>query len=196
MNLHNVSLTISAVSPRQYPASELPEVAFVGRSNVGKSSCINKLLNRKSLARVSQKPGKTVTINFYNIDNAMHLVDLPGYGYAKLSKEEKKSISSMIETYLHKREQLRQVVLLVDSRHKPTADDCRMMEIVRASCPRAVVVATKCDKLKPSQLNDRLRDIIVTLQLAGEDIIVPFSAVDGRGVEEFWDYAGTVLEIG
>ncbi len=195
MNLHNVSLAISAVSPRQYPPSNLPEVAFVGRSNVGKSSCINKLLGRKSLARVSQKPGKTVTINFYDIDGCMYLVDLPGYGYAKVSKEEKKSISGMIETYLHRREQLSQVVLLVDSRHKPTADDCRMMGIIRAACPRAVVIATKCDKVKPPQLHDHLRDIIVTLQLAGEDIIVPFSAVDGRGVEEFWDYAGTVLHV-
>ncbi len=195
MNLHNVSLSISAVSPRQYPPSSLPEVAFVGRSNVGKSSCINKLLGRKSLARVSQKPGKTVTINFYDIDSCMYLVDLPGYGYAKLSKEEKKSISGMIETYLHKREQLSQVVLLVDSRHKPTADDCRMMEIIRAVCPRAVVIATKCDKVKPSQLHDCLREIIATLQLAGEDIIVPFSAVDGRGTEEFWDYVGTVLHV-
>ena len=195
MNLHNVSLTISAVSPRQYPAGNLPEVAFVGRSNVGKSSCINKLLGRKSLARVSQKPGKTVTINFYNIDDCMHLVDLPGYGYAKLSKEEKKSISGMIETYLHKREELQQVILLVDSRHKPTADDCHMMGIIRGTCPRAVVVATKCDKVKPSQLNDRLREIIATLQLAGEDVILPFSAVDGRGVEEFWDYAASVLGI-
>lgn len=195
MNLHNVRLTISAVSPRQYPVSELPDMAFAGRSNVGKSSCINKLLNRKSLARVSQKPGKTVTINFYNIDNTMHLVDLPGYGYAKLSKEEKKSISGMIETYLYKREQLKQVVLLVDSRHKPTADDCRMMEIIRASCPRAVVVATKCDKVKPSQLNGHLREIISTLQLAGEDVILPFSAVDGRGVEEFWNFVECVLGI-
>ena len=196
MNFQTLTFEMAAGLLPQLPAGDLPEIVFSGKSNVGKSSLINCLVNRKNLARTSNKPGKTATINFYRVDRQIRLVDLPGYGYAKLSKEEKKSISSMIETYLHKREQLRQVVLLVDSRHKPTADDCRMMEIVRASCPRAVVVATKCDKLKPSQLNDRLRDIIVTLQLAGEDIIVPFSAVDGRGVEEFWDYAGTVLEIG
>ena len=117
MNIHNVSLTISAVSPKQYPQTIFPEVAFAGRSNVGKSSFINKMLNRKSLARVSASPGKTATINFYNIDDCIFLVDLPGYGYASRSKAEIKKWGEMIETYLNGRQQLYQVFLLVDSRH-------------------------------------------------------------------------------
>ena len=188
MNLNNAALTISAVTPKQYPKEKLMEIAFAGRSNVGKSSLINKLLNRKSLARVSSKPGKTATINFYNIDNTMYFVDLPGYGYAKVSKEEKKKWGTMIETYLSTRENLSQVILLVDSRHEPTADDKLMLSFIRGVCERAVVAATKFDKLKPSQRDDSLRRIISTLELKGDDIIIPFSAVNGTGVEEFWSY--------
>ncbi len=193
MNLHNVSLTISAVAPKQYPNSSVPEIAFAGRSNVGKSSLINKLLNRKSLARVSQKPGKTATINFYNIDNALYIVDLPGYGYAQVSKAEKKKWADMIETYLGTRTQLSQVVLLVDSRHTPTKDDVTMMEYIRSYCPRAVVVATKCDKLGKNKLEESLRNIIQTLGLSGDDVIIPFSTVKAMGVEEFWSYVDAVV---
>jgi len=156
MNLNNAALTISAVTPKQYPKEKLMEIAFAGRSNVGKSSLINKLLNRKSLARVSSKPGKTATINFYNIDNTMYFVDLPGYGYAKVSKEEKKKWGTMIETYLSTRENLSQVILLVDSRHKPTENDIMMLGYIRACCERAVVIATKCDKLSKTELNKNL----------------------------------------
>ena len=193
MNIHKVDLTISAVKPSQYPNTNFPDLAFAGRSNVGKSSLINKLLNRKSLARVSQKPGKTATINFYNIDDTLNFVDLPGYGFAKVSKEEKKRWGKMIETYLNTRKQLSQVILLVDSRHKPTEDDIMMLSFIRGVCPRAVVVATKFDKLKPSQRQISLKLIIDTLGLEGDDIIIGFSAVNGTGVEEFWTYVNEIV---
>lgn len=193
MNLHNVSLTISAVSPKQYPDDNLPEIAFAGRSNVGKSSFINKVLNRKSLARTSSKPGKTATINFFNIDKTLNFVDLPGYGFARVSKEEKKKWGTMIETYLNSREQLAQVVLLVDSRHAPTADDHVMLDFIRSVCERVVVVASKVDKLKKLERNDALMRIITDLHLSGDDIIIPFSAINGEGVDMFWDYVETII---
>ena len=174
MNIHNVNFLISAVNPKQYPAANVPELAFAGRSNVGKSSLINKLLNRKNLARVSQKPGKTATINFFDIDGAINFVDLPGYGFARVSKEEKKKWGNIIETYLNTRENLSQVILLVDSRHTPTEDDRTMMGFIRAVCDRAVVIATKCDKLKKSEIEPKMYDIIKTLRLEGDDIIIPF----------------------
>ena len=136
MNIHNVSLTISAVRPNQYPTTGYMEFAFAGRSNVGKSSMINKLLNRKSLARVSGTPGKTITINFYNIDDTIYLVDLPGYGYAQRSKSETEKWGKMMEDYLANREPLVQTILLVDSRHKPTKDDITMANWIRCSIPK------------------------------------------------------------
>lgn len=188
MNLNNVELLISAVKQSQYPKPNVPEIAFAGRSNVGKSSLINKLLNRKSLARVSAKPGKTATINFYNIDNTMNIVDLPGYGFARVSPQEKKKWGIMIDEYLTSRENLMQVILLVDSRHKPTADDRIMMNFIRNVCDRAVVVATKFDKLKKSEQESNIMTIIRELELTGDDIIIPFSTVTGVGRDEFWDY--------
>lgn len=188
MNIHNVTLTVSAVKKEQYPNTKFPDLAFAGRSNVGKSSLINKLLNRKSLARVSGKPGKTATINFYNIDNSLNLVDLPGYGFARVSKEEKKKWGIMIDTYLHSRKTLSQVILLTDSRHAPTDDDIMMLDFIRSVCDRAVVVATKTDKLKKSELDMSLKRIIDTLSLSGDDVIIPFSTVSGDGVEQLWSY--------
>ena len=193
MNIHNVELTVSAVKPEQYPKTEFPDLAFAGRSNVGKSSFINKVLSRKSLARTSSKPGKTATINFYNIDNTINFVDLPGYGYARVSKEEKKKWGQMIETYLNSRETLSQVILLVDSRHEPTKDDEVMLNFIRAVCDQVVIVASKIDKLKASERNDALLRIIRTLKLSGDDIIIPFSAVTGEGADMFWDYVHTMI---
>lgn len=193
MNIHNVSLTVSAVTPSQYPNTTFPDLAFAGRSNVGKSSFINKVLGRKSLARTSSKPGKTATINFFNIDNCLNFVDLPGYGYAKVSKEEKKKWSEMIETYLNGRNTLSQVILIVDSRHAPTENDIMMLNFIRAVCVRAVVVASKMDKLKNSEKDEALRRVISTLGLCGDDIIIPFSAVTGEGADMFWDYVNTVI---
>ncbi len=183
MNLNNVSLMLSAVSKRQYPNTDLPEIAFAGRSNVGKSSLINKLLNRKKLARVSAQPGKTATINFYDIDKKMIFVDLPGYGFAKVSKQEKEKWGKMIEEYLNEREQLIQVVLLVDMRHKPTKDDVMMFDWIVESGFEPVVIATKKDKVKPSQREDAIKLIKDTL---GIDDVIPFSSEKGDGVDEVW----------
>ena len=195
MNIHNVELTISAVSPKQYPDTPFPDIAFAGRSNVGKSSFINKMLNRKSLARTSSKPGKTATINFYNIDNTINFVDLPGYGYAKVSKDEKKKWGNMIETYLDTRENLACTVLLVDARHKPTNDDILMLNYIRERHGFAFVVATKCDKIPKTKLNDHLDEIYYTLELEDDDIMMPFSAETGIGSGDIWEAIKELCEI-
>jgi len=187
MNTNNVKLTISAVSPGQYPKTEMPEFAFAGRSNVGKSSLINKLLNRKSLARVSGTPGKTITINFYNVDDTIHLVDLPGYGYAKRSKSEVEKWGKMMEDYLANREQLVQTILLVDSRHNPTSDDCLMCDWIRHYHERVIVVATKMDKLKKREIEPNLERIWNTLGLTDDDILVPFTNTNDEGKFTVWD---------
>ncbi len=187
MNIHNVSLTISAVRPEQYPKESMPEIAFAGRSNVGKSTFINKLLNRKSLARTSSKPGKTATINFYNIDNVINFVDLPGYGYAQVSKEEKKKWGVMIDTYLNTREQLKCTAMLVDARHKPSADDITMLNFIREVQGYALVFATKCDKIPKTKLSEHLDDIYYALDLGDDDIMIPVSGETGDGIEDAWE---------
>ena len=187
MNLHNASLKISAVNPKQYPTDGYLEFAFAGRSNVGKSSLINKLLNRKSLARVSGTPGKTTTINFYNIDDTIFLVDLPGYGYAQRSKSETEKWGNMMEDYLANRETLVQTILLVDSRHKPTKDDIQMCQWIKHYHDRVIVVATKFDKLKKSEMEPNLELIWETLELGEDDILVPFSTKDDEGKYTVWD---------
>ena len=183
INFQNAEFEKSAVAKEQYPKSDMLEFAFAGRSKVGKSSMINKVLNRKSLARVSGTPGKTITINFYNIDKKIYLVDLPGYGYAKRSKEEVAKWGNMMEDYLANREQLVQTILLVDSRHTPTAQDIQMAEWIRHYHDRLVVIATKMDKLKKSEIDDRLNDIADTLELTEEDILIPFSTNSDEGKE-------------
>lgn len=195
MNIHKVQLTISAVSPKQYPDTTFPDIAFAGRSNVGKSSFINKMLNRNSLARTSSKPGKTATINFYNIDDTINFVDLPGYGYAKVSKDEKKKWGAMIETYLNTRETLACTVLLVDARHKPTNDDLVMLDYIRERHGFAFVVATKCDKIAKTKLCDHLDDIYYTLELTDDDIMMPFSAETGFGAEDIWEAIKEICEV-
>lgn len=188
MNIHNVKLTVSAVSERQYPTDGKMEFAFVGRSNVGKSSLINKILNRRSLARVSSAPGKTATINFYDIDDTIYLVDLPGYGYATRSKEEIKKWGDMIENYLENREELRSIILLVDSRHEPTADDHIMLNWIRHYQPEgAIVVATKTDKLTKKELAKNLEMIQKKLELDEDDILIPFSIKNDEGKYSVWD---------
>lgn len=187
LNLHNASIKVSAVSPKQYPTDGRMEFAFAGRSNVGKSSMINKLLNRKSLARVSGTPGKTTTINFYDIDDKIYLVDLPGYGYAQRSKEEKAKWGKMMEDYLANREPLVQTILLVDSRHKPTADDITMADWIRHYHDRLIVVATKTDKLKKREIEPNLELIYDTLSLTEDDILVPFSTSGDEGKFTVWD---------
>ena len=193
MNTNKVQLTVSAVSPKQYPKTRMPEFAFAGRSNVGKSSLINKILNRKSLARVSGTPGKTITINFYNVDDTIHLVDLPGYGYAKRSKEEIKKWGSMMEDYLAGREQLVQTILLVDSRHNPTADDITMCDWIRHYHDRVIVIATKLDKLKKREIEPNLERIWNTLNLTEDDILVPFTNTNDEGKITVWDMIEMML---
>ena len=183
INFQNAQFETSAVNKQGYPKSDMLEFAFAGRSNVGKSSMINKVLNRKSLARVSGTPGKTITINFYNIDKKIYLVDLPGYGYAKRSKEEVEKWGSMMEDYLANREQLVQTILLVDSRHTPTEQDIQMAEWIRHYHDRLVVIATKTDKLKKSEIDSRLDDIAETLELTEDDILIPFSTNNDEGKE-------------
>ncbi len=187
MNLHNADIEISAVNKKQYPKKGYMEFAFAGRSNVGKSSMINKLLNRKSLARVSGTPGKTITINFYNIDDTIYLVDLPGYGYAKRPKEDVKKWGTMMEDYLANRDELVQTILLVDSRHKPTNDDIMMADWIRHYHQRLIVIATKTDKLKKSEIEPNLELIYDTLQMTEDDVLVPFNTKDDEGKASVWD---------
>ena len=183
INFQNAQFETSAVKKEGYPKSDMLEFAFAGRSNVGKSSMINKVLNRKSLARVSGTPGKTITINFYNIAKNIYLVDLPGYGYAKRSKEEVAKWGEMMEDYLANRKQLVQTILLVDSRHTPTAQDIQMAEWIRHYHDRLVVITTKMDKLKKSEIDERLDDIAQTLELTEDDVLIPFSTQNDEGKE-------------
>lgn len=187
MNIHNASISISAVKLTQYPATSIPEIALAGRSNVGKSSFINKLLNRKSLARTSSKPGKTATLNFYNIDDTFFFVDLPGYGYAEVSKQEREKWGEMINCYLNTRNQLVATFLLVDARHKPTADDVSMHNWIKHNYGSSIVIATKSDKVKKSKLDENLEIIKKTLSLDSDDKLILFSAEKGNGVDDAWE---------
>jgi len=188
VNVHKAEFLLSAVKKEHYPVTSMPEVAFIGRSNVGKSSMINKILGRNNFARVSSKPGKTVTINFYNIDDKIMLVDLPGYGYASASQSERKAMTGIIGDYLSERRQLMQVILLVDCRHKPSADDKAMARAIKSSGGQLVVFATKSDKLGKLALEKNLEMIIEELELEDGDILIPFSTQNAEGAQNFWDY--------
>ncbi|MBR4099124.1 MAG: YihA family ribosome biogenesis GTP-binding protein [Clostridium sp.] len=187
MNLQKAEFILSAASPKDFLRDGLPQVAFAGRSNVGKSSVINRLLNRKNFARVGAAPGKTIHINYFKIDNAFYLVDLPGYGYAKVSKAERDRWGKLMERYFAQPELMTMGVMIVDSRHKPTADDCTMAQWFKDSgCP-LVVVANKLDKLKKSEIEPNLQRVRETLEL-GEDVpVIPFSAEKGTGKQELLD---------
>ena len=186
MVIKNVSLDIVCGITSKIPDTGRPEVAFAGKSNVGKSSLINGLMNRKALARTSAQPGKTQTINFYNINEAMYLVDLPGYGYAKVSAAEKEKWGKMIEGYLHNSKELRTVFLLVDIRHKPSANDKQMYDWICHNGYEPVIIATKLDKLKRSQVAKSLKEIRIGLGLPKEGKILPFSAETKQGRDEIW----------
>lgn len=173
------------------PENTLPEVAFAGKSNVGKSSLINGLMNRRSYARTSSQPGKTQTINFYNINEALYFVDLPGYGYAKVSKETKAKWGKMIERYLRKSAQLRLVFLLIDIRHEPSANDVGMYQWIVENGFYPVIITTKLDKLNRSQVPKHLKMIRETLKVAEGTPIVPFSAVTKQGRDEIWELIET-----
>ncbi len=179
---------ITAVKPNQYPVTGFPEVAFVGRSNVGKSSIINTLVNRKSLARVGGTPGKTRQINFFNVNDNFYLVDLPGYGFANVSKDLKASWENIIETYLYTRKEqnLKLIVLLVDIRHSPSKDDITMHQWLRGFGLNTLIIATKADKITRSQLNVRINDIKKVLQLDNSAKVIPFSSENRQGLEAAW----------
>lgn len=183
VNLQNAEFVLSAVSPKHFIRDGLPQVAFAGRSNVGKSSVINRLLGRKNFARVGAAPGKTAHVNYFIIDKTFYLVDLPGYGYAKVSKAERDRWGRLMEDYFARPDLLTLGVMIVDARHKPTADDCTMAEWFKdTGCPR-IIVANKLDKLKKSEIEGNLRCIRDTLEL-GEGTLIPFSAEKGTGREE------------
>lgn len=183
LNLHKAEFIRSAVKTEDFPSDELPQIVFAGKSNVGKSSVINKLLARKSFARVSAQPGKTIHINYFSIDDKMYLVDLPGYGYARVSKAEQKRWGELMEEYFAL-DLLTLGIQIVDIRHKPTAQDCTMAEWFRASGKPWVILANKQDKIKKSQLAGNIALIKETLLLPEEVPVIPFSAEKGEGREE------------
>ena len=185
MIIKNAEFVISAVGPKQYPTDNLPEIALAGRSNVGKSSMINKFINRKNLARTSSKPGKTQTLNYYKINNDMfYFVDLPGYGFAQVSQVEKDKWSKFIDAYLTKRENLCGVIQLVDLRHPPTKDDINMYEWLMHMHKEVLIVATKCDKISKGQWLKHIKQVREGLKADKEQKIIAFSAETGQGVEE------------
>lgn len=186
MVIKEVSLETVCGITSKIPDNQLPEIAFAGKSNVGKSSLINALMNRKSLARTSSQPGKTQTINFYNINNAMYLVDLPGYGYAKVSESERAKWGKMIENYLHKSKQLKAIFLLIDIRHTPGANDKTMYDWIVYQGYQPIIIATKLDKLKRSQVQKALKEVRTGLGLKSGDIVIPFSAQTKQGRDEIW----------
>lgn len=184
--IQKADIIISAVQEEQYPNLNLPEIAIAGRSNVGKSSLINTLLNRKKLARTSSKPGRTATINFYNIEDEFLFVDVPGYGYAKVSKKEREKWGNMMEHYFTTREPLSKAILIVDLRHKPTELDIQMYEYLKYLQIPVLIAATKADKIKPGVRNRHLNQVFDTLDVFEGDPVVPFSAVTGEGKDDIW----------
>ncbi|MBA9025762.1 ribosome biogenesis GTP-binding protein YihA/YsxC [Peribacillus huizhouensis] len=186
MKVTSADIVISAVKPEQYPNEPIPEFALAGRSNVGKSSFINKMINRKNLARTSSKPGKTQTLNFYIINDMLHFVDVPGYGYAKVSKTERAAWGKMIETYFTNREQLKAALLIVDLRHPPTKDDIMMYDFFKHYDLPVIVVATKADKIPKGKWQKHLKVTRETLDMAKEDETIVFSGETGQGKDEAW----------
>ncbi len=186
MKVNNAELECVCGITSKLPANNMPEIAFAGKSNVGKSSLINSLINRKSLARTSSQPGKTQTINFYNIEKTLYFVDLPGYGYASVSRELREKWGNMIENYLKTSKQLKAIFLLVDIRHDPSANDKMMYDFVCQSGFKPIVIATKADKINRSQLQKQISAVRKGLEADAETVIIPFSAVTKAGKEEIW----------
>ena len=187
INTHNAEILLSAANKSHYPQDDIPEIALAGRSNVGKSSFINTLLNRKNLARTSGKPCKTQLLNFFNIDDKLRFVDVPGYGYAKVSKAERAKWGKMIEEYLTSRDNLRAVVSLVDLRHDPSADDVQMYEFLKYYEIPVIVVATKADKIPRGKWNKHESAIKKKLDFDKTDDFIIFSSVDKTGLDQAWD---------
>lgn len=195
MIIKNAELVAVAVKPEQYPPDDRVEIAFAGRSNVGKSSLLNLMTGRKSLARVSGSPGKTRTINFYEVNGEFRIVDLPGYGYAKVSKQVTAGWGEMVEKYLENRDYLRKVVQLVDIRHLPTNQDIQMYEYLRHYGLDGLVVATKADKVSRNELAKQLVQIRKTLNLSKEDKVIPVSALKRTGVDELMEELDAIYQL-
>ncbi|MBQ8232795.1 MAG: YihA family ribosome biogenesis GTP-binding protein [Lachnospiraceae bacterium] len=194
MVIKQVSLETVCGITSKLPDSPHPEVAFAGKSNVGKSSLINALMNRKALARTSAQPGKTQTINYYNVNDAVYFVDLPGYGYAKASEEVKAKWGKMIEDYLHKSKQLKAVFLLIDIRHAPSGNDRIMYDWIVNQGYHPIIIATKLDKINRSQIQKQVKLIKTTLQVEPDTVIIPFSAETKQGREEIYDIIDAIIE--
>lgn len=194
MKVTSVNLETVCGITSKLPENDKLEVAFAGRSNVGKSSLINALMNRKSYARTSQQPGKTQTINFYNINELLYFVDLPGYGYAKVSQDTVKKWGKMIDGYLHQSKVLRLVFLLVDIRHKPNQNDIQMYEWCVNYGFNPIIITTKSDKIKRSQLQKQIKQIKDALQVVDGTPVIPFSALNKSGRDEIWEYIDMMYE--
>lgn len=187
MKVNNPKFEISAVSPKQYPKNDLPQIVLVGKSNVGKSSFINTMINRKALARTSSEPGKTRQINFYNIDEIFYFVDLPGYGYSKMSKQEQEKVGSFIEQYLVKSENIALVIFLIDIRHNPTENDRLMYDyIIRSGLP-FIILANKADKIAPTKVGATVKDLQKQINPIGDVKMLPFSAEKKIYTEDVWN---------
>lgn len=193
MVIKNVSLETVIGVTSKIPQNELLEIAFAGKSNVGKSSLINALINRKSLARTSSQPGKTQTINFYNINGELYFVDLPGYGYAKVSQQEKEKWGKMIERYLHQSKVLKAVFLLVDIRHDPSANDKTMYEWILSNGFHPIIIATKADKINRSQLQKQIKAVRQGLGADKDTVVIPFSAQTKQGREEIYEVVDRLM---
>lgn len=193
MKVNHAEFTISAVEPKQYPGENLPEIALAGRSNVGKSSFINKMINRKALARTSSKPGKTQTLNYYFINNFFYFVDVPGYGYAKVSKTEREAWGKMMETYFSQREPLRATILVVDIRHKPSNDDVMMYDFLKHYQIPVIIIATKLDKIKKGQVSKQVKLVKQTLGVEAGDHVIPFSSETAQGKDTAWQVIQSYL---
>ncbi len=196
MKIHSAEYVTSGVNEASYPQEGLPEIAFIGRSNVGKSSLINALLNRKALARTSSQPGKTRTANFYLINERFYLVDLPGYGYAKVAQSERARFQRMVTDYLNKRKPLQLIIHLIDFRHPPTALDIKMHEFLRSVTAPKLVVANKLDKVSRSKWEVHKKAILTTLPGLPPTALLLFSAETKQGVTELWDIISATLQSG
>ena len=195
MVIKNVNLETVIGVTSKIPQNMMPELAFAGKSNVGKSSLINALMNRKSLARTSAQPGKTQTINFYNINQALYFVDLPGYGYAKVSRQEKEKWGKMKERYLHQSKVLQAVFLLIDIRHDPSANDKLMYDWICANGFQPIIIATKADKINRSQLQKHVKMVRQGLGVDKDTVVIPFSAQTKQGRDEIYEMIDHILEL-
>ena len=193
MNIKNPKFEISAVGPKQYPKNHLPEIVLVGKSNVGKSSFINTMINRKKLARTSSEPGKTRQINFYNMDNLFYFVDLPGYGYSKMSKKEQEQVGKFIEQYLFHRKEITLIIFLIDIRHAPTSNDKLMYNYIISSGLPCLILANKADKIAVTKVDDTVKSLQKELNPIGDIPTLPFSSERKIYTEEVWNFIDKIL---